>query len=252
MMTASEAKIFIASEVNYLLWQRLGILGSLFGVANAIALFALWHSITSEAHDIAAKQVRSTAMEYASQSLNSFTEITLAAKERISKLDNSYADLYTKVGEANVGLMQLQSNRKNIENSLAELTSESAKLRLNVESLRTTDVGKIGQLVTLLNTVPAEDVKSLIKAFTDAKPSLDALRAEAAATKVRLDGIEPRFKLLDNSVLRNGDTVSIETKTGEGYAISMAMDPSRRGGDARISPATPDNKEVNWILNKRQ
>ena len=250
-MTESEATTLIASEVNKLLWQRLGVLGSLFGIANAIALFALWHSITSEAHDIAAKQVRSTAIEYATQSLNSFTEITNTAKDRIAKLDNSYADLYVKVGEANVGLKQLQSNRKNIENSLSELTTESAKLRLNVESLRTTDVGRIGKLVTLLNTVPAEDVKNLIKAFTDAIPPLDALRTESAATKSRLDGIEPRFKLLDGSVLRNGDTVSIETKTGEGYAISMAMDPSRRGGDARISPATPDNKEVNWILNKR-
>lgn len=188
-MNESEAIQFIAKEVSRVLWQRLAVLGSLFGIANVIALVALWHTITSEAQRIAQQQVRTTAAEYATQSLDNFTEITNAAKERITILDKSYADLYIKVGEANVGLTQLQSNREKLQSSLSTLATETSTLRLSVDSLKTTDVARIGQLVNLLNTVPNDDVKSLVKAFTEATPQVDALRGELTtlATKVESD-----------------------------------------------------------------
>ncbi len=181
-MNESEAKDFIANEVSRLLWQRLAIIGSLFGIANVIAFVALLNSITTQAHSIAEQQVKSSAADFAKEKLEKFTEVTEAAKERISTLDKSYVNLYIKVGETNAGLESLQSSKKTLEKSLSDLAAESTKLRTSIEVLKTSDITRVAQVVTAINTLPV-DSKALVTEWKSQIVSLQQALSQHVADK---------------------------------------------------------------------
>jgi predicted nucleic acid-binding Zn-ribbon protein len=210
-MDESEATKFIADEVSKLLWQRLLLIASLFGIANVIAFVSLWRSITDDAHKVAEDQVKKSATEYAEKALDKFTEITTEAKKRIADLDADYATLYKSIGSMTADLTQLQSSEKSMKGTLEDFLSQSAKVIVNVtnesdklisdfsnktakafENLQGSETRILSQL-QVLSTPAAEHAVEVINAIKDLRPDQKQIVDSLSQLSPRLDKLASAF-----------------------------------------------------------
>jgi hypothetical protein len=130
-MNETEARDFIAKEVNRLLWMRVAGFATLFGVANIAAFITLWYSVTGQAELIArgrasevAEKESLRAVEGAQQRIDA---ISTLAEDQVKELFRNNSDLSKRLVSSEMNLAALESSYKALESKLKDLESTAKR-----------------------------------------------------------------------------------------------------------------------------
>lgn len=161
----NEAKTFIKDQV----FTVLARIAAIIGIANVLALFGMWYSVTQTARNVAGELAGTTADESSKRFIDSYKrEFDVLARNmerRTEELDKEYTDLFQKIGTQ--------------QSKVADISEQAEKLNEAVQTFQrgNVDIQKASELLKLINA--STNANTVIGVVSGLQTRLDNLQPMA-------------------------------------------------------------------------
>jgi hypothetical protein len=164
-LSESEARKFIASEVNRLLIRYMLIVLAIIGIPNVIAVIVMWNSVMTTTQSTAKDHVKGEVTIYLEGQQKQLNNVVDLVKQRAQDLDKENFKLAQQVAAQSAVIEALTRNS-------ARLTNDAEGLRKNLDILNSPESERAANIVRTIQQYP--EAKELLDQFRQVKARDDA------------------------------------------------------------------------------